>query len=871
MKDDRLTLPLSDFLQMQREQWGTNNFNVCEWLNHGQMVSLYLDYDDYTEDQITPQLEKQKLDMCMDTISSMFEGDANFLPERDVIVGFRHGWIQTKNANKISFRFFIPCYKLLLEDVPKLLAKQDTGKVFDRAPYSSLQKLNVPGACKGGGDTRTLELKDKSLADWCLAQRVREDAQLLEGFDKVNKINTKKRQAGTCQEPPVWEEAFKVLEDLFDNPRYISSRPESLTFTSDDKGLPCPLKCGHIHDSHNYWIRQNDDGSFYVKSYSDRCQGRRMGTQSIVDITPRPLPALTLLKGLSDFGLGSEGQAGLDCDDRQCNLVRQHLETCPTCASHHDSDIWYIYPIIKQCWSMRNSETRCTERLLPYLSNPHLESLQTDPCSDRDWAELFISEHKGEFLSDASTIYRFDGTRWETIADHKIQNLVQNWLTSLLNQLFTLLRYEETIQIQTKGSLPKQMKGYLDMYKAAQKYLGKESNTKNLLATLKRKLGDSDDALKMDKAEYLLGCDDCIVDLKTCTFRKGSPDDLVSMSVGYEAMGADDPDIATAVDDFMTKAYPLVEEKELVRRYFGYCLLGKHNEKVIMFLSDRRQGFNSKSTVMALLELTMGSYAIRTDASMYYKSDKVKSLDDHSAGLMAFEKKRLAMMEESSNTVALWEERVKEFNGGTATITGRGMYSGQMRSFSWITKSLLSANESKLPHFNVEDGALIERLITVPHRSRFVPGSDPLPDEPYTYRADPNIKDNFVAWRPYFLRWILDGLTSYHKQGFCNIPESCQAFKKELVAEKDVVQEFLLEALEEGEVDDFVKVKDLYAGFDEAYRTLQKDKKTRKTIKVFQASVERVLPNKFKARHYYYVNGKRHEATSVLTGHRSVI
>ena len=233
---------------------------------------------------------------------------------------------------------------------------------------------------------------------------------------------------------------------------------------------------------------------------------------------------------------------------------------------------------------------------------------------------------------------------------------------------------------------------------------------------------------------------------------------------------------------------------------------------------------------------------------------------------MGFEKKRIALIEECSNTVALWEERVKEFNGGGATITGRGMYSPEIKSFPWITTSILSANENKLPHFNVEDQALIERLVTVPHRSRFVPASSVLPEEPYTYRADTSIKDHFPAWRPYFLRWMLEGLRTYRREGFADIPESCQAFKRDLVAEKDVVKEFLNEAVEPGDEDDFVKMKELYSDFDEAYRSLQRDKKTKKNSKVFQSSVERLLPDAFRARFTYYTGGKRHEATSVVTG-----
>lgn len=85
------------------------------------------------------------------------------------------------------------------------------------------------------------------------------------------------------------------------------------------------------------------------------------------------------------------------------------------------------------------------------------------------------------------------------------------------------------------------------------------------------------------------------------------------------------------------------------------------------------------------------------------------------------------------------------------------------------------------------------------------------PDEPYSYKADPNLKQNFDKWRPYFLRWCLDGLKAYHAQGFTRIPASCTAFKEEIIAEKNVVAEFLKDAVEPGDPKDFVHVKELYS------------------------------------------------------------
>ena len=618
-------LAVNDFLDEQAHGWGRPDFNRFEFLAHDQVVTVYLDHDTWLPEPPTPRQVQTFLQICLDGLVTMFGMDPDFDLRRDVVVGHRHGFVPAKRQHKVSFRFWVPRYTILLQDHTALLRyfapTSATGDaLFDLAVYNRKQKLGIPGACKEPGDRRTLQLDDRSRAGEALAQVHRPGNVRLQGFEQgeVKPAGSAGREYDGLL-PLDWQDVSARLETAgFRHPRRLGVHLNSVYFTADNKGEDCPC-CPEVHDSQNWWVSSQEDGGLKVMSYSKRCRLMDLpNPQMPMDIVPvAATPQVRLLKGLRDFGIESDGSSSVDTDNRQCNLVRQHLETCPTCSGKHDSDLWYIYPIVQSCWSLRNSALNCTERLLPYFSNPHLDSLATNPGSDRDYAELFISEHRGIFLSDAVTIYRYNGVRWEVITGPRMQNFVQDWLTSLLKQLFLLVKHEEAMRQVFRGAPQKSLKPYDSMLTAAQRYLGKESNMKNLLQTLKRKLAATDDAFRMDAEPLLLGCDDCIVDLDACIFRPGTPDDLVSMSVGYSALDASDPHLVAAVDDFMVKAYPLAAERELIRKYFGYAMMGKHDEKLILFLSDRRQGYNAKSTVMALLEKTLGQYAIRTDAAIY--------------------------------------------------------------------------------------------------------------------------------------------------------------------------------------------------------------------------------------------------------------
>lgn len=163
--------------------------------------------------------------------------------------------------------------------------------------------------------------------------------------------------------------------------------------------------------------------------------------------------------------------------------------------------------------------------------------------------------------------------------------------------------------------------------------------------------------------------------------------------------------------------------------------------------------------------------------------------------------------------------------------------------------------------------ALVERIATVPHRSRFQ--NPPLPDEPYTYPVDTHIKDRFPEWRPYMLRWCLAGRVRYQHVGFTDMPEGCLAFKQTIMDEKDVVKEWLSMVVEEGDDKSYVKVCDLYAQFNSDNRAFQADKKTKKSAKMFERELHRCLGGgNFKERHQYRLPGKVMSANRVFMNYR---
>ncbi len=174
-----------------------------------------------------------------------------------------------------------------------------------------------------------------------------------------------------------------------------------------------------------------------------------------------------------------------------------------------------------------------------------------------------------------------------------------------------------------------------------------------------------------------------------------------------------------------------------------------------------------------------------------------------------------------------------------------------------------------MPHFNVEDQALVERLLTIPHRSRFFTGV--VSEEPYSFAADPGITRKFQVWAPYFLRWAMVGLQEYHARRFDDVPDSCKSFKRILVAEKDVIGEFLSLTVEaHDDAKNFVRLRELYDEFQGVNKGLQRDKRSHKSYNTFKsAALQHLTWGTYKAMHSFRKeDGRSTSASSVMIGYK---
>lgn len=831
------SVQLQEYLDFQQKQWGSTTYNDCEYLTGNTLGKPVFDFDNKMSQQPTPLQIATANDTCLQAINGMFAADPKFSLDR-VITAYRHGPLTPGSpyTHKLSFRFWVLGYKILLQDMKLLIAQcaaPEYQDLFDLSIYSARRLLAVVGGCKGNGDYRILDMDDRSQAVHCMTQHLEGDETLLDLAEAQTAVSTL-----TGTPPDNWDVLAAALTRAgFINPCYVSTREHSVNFRAGNLGGEC-VCCGLEHDN-QCWFAMQAGMYFKVKSYSSRC--RTMTIRATPDemceeiVLPSSLPPVC--QHLRDMGFSNNPIDGMMDDMTQCKIVRQHLQTCPICKISHISDKWYLESLVSECFTLRNSETACKARLMWFcgpeqratITNSHLQDIFLNPTSHSPYVELYLEEHKGNIISDdAGNLYEFNGVRWQHKMAQQVANSMQDWFKQLFDKFFDLFAHEDSI---TKNA--KQLDDIRKQTRRAHGHVLNEATIKQVMSTIKRKVHLENFNDKMDMQPMLIGFENGTFQLDTGVFREGRREDMISKSTGYDYQPRGGEDMLS-VESFMEAIYPVEEERSIASLYYGYCLLGDAPEKKMAFLTDgggKRTGYNGKTTVVKALHAALGDdYSIKGKEAFLYRNDSSsETANSHNAGDLVYKGKRVAYYEELSAVRHLADAKLKDLTGSCTTIQARGCHETKATSFEWTAKLLLCFNMANLPDLDYTDKSLLDRILVLHHRSKFCDNDKEYEEQqhiPYTFPADPDMKDKIQRWRPQLFHYFYQGLEKYFEVGFRQIPASCEEWKQKLMQTKDTVAQFVEDNLEKtGDKSDAVDTNSMYEMYKGIF-TQEKNKKT---------------------------------------------
>ena len=826
------------FRQRLRDKWGCHQ--LYELIKRkDQEVLPYFDRDDkislsvMTDPKQRDPILESNLQGCLGRLESFAK---EYLPpdfdfHKHLVSLKRHGELPGGKEFKVSFRFYILGCRVQMWKMKQMIKDLCQDDWWDTSPYhATSQKLGVPGGFKDiDNDKRLLDVFGNGDQEIMRAQAVSAVAQIVDvdwpliGADVVDVEETRSAKrikqddfSEGFAHPGPWEEVVVVLESVGFVGPYIAwkglSKPDSITFDSSNHGQGgCPC-CKQQHTRNNWYICKTSDRRYFIKNWSEKCSSMIIGApvtgpmESDVEeivVCNQTFPQARL----ADWGLTSPMESYMDdATGKQCWMVHQHLESCPSCAKQHVSDRWLIERMVESCYTFRNSEPSCKARGVfrkGRLGTPqeYIYQIVESPHSESPFVKLFLAKHGEHIISNGVSLYKFDNTIWRKMADNVAALAMQEFFEELLPALLALVHAEDhCVRPHNSQFKDKDVKYLRKQLCTAIGHTRSQTGINNLVKNMKIQAFVDQLEEEFDKNPNLLAFDDGVLDLRNSEFRPGRAEDMITKTVGYSFNKVAQATIAE-VEAFMERLYPVEEERHVAQLFGGYCMFGRHPEKVLLMLTDdggERSGHNGKSSFAKALAAALGPHAVKGKNPFLYKAEfNAETANSHNAGDLFYLGKRVAYWEELDPSRRLNDGKLKDLNGGCAMYNFRGCNMKEEFQAEWGCKMIMCFNRSNMPQLDFTDGALVDRLLVLQHRSRFIKSVEAYEEfqlVPNTFPAI-DLDDRLVEWRPAIARWLLAGHERWRQVGFTHLPQQCREFTEALVGEQDTVKVFADEHL----------------------------------------------------------------------------
>ena len=295
--------------------------------------------------------------------------------------------------------------------------------------------------------------------------------------------------------------------------------------------------------------------------------------------------------------------------------------------------------------------------------------------------------------------------------------------------------------------------------------LSSVSYRNNIMTEARHRFFDQSFMEKLDQNAYLLCFNNGVFDFKEKRFRKGLPEDCISLCTGIDYVEVDekrDAKIIAEIKDFMHKLFYV--DKELERYMWDHLassLLGvSSNQTFNMYYG--KEGANGKSKLTKLMAKVLGAY--KGDGSTaLITGDKVK-LGGTCTELLETKGVRYTVMQEPTKGEKLNEGMMKLLTSREDIIQVRGLYQSETVRFYPQFNLVICCNE--LLKIGSNDGGTWRRIRIVPFLCKFV--DEPVegdPNNPYQFKIDPTLEEKLDSWKEVFASMLVQRLCSLPDNG----------------------------------------------------------------------------------------------------------
>jgi len=317
--------------------------------------------------------------------------------------------------------------------------------------------------------------------------------------------------------------------------------------------------------------------------------------------------------------------------------------------------------------------------------------------------------------------------------------------------------------------------------------LSRTGDKKNIMTEAKELFYDGTFMNKLDTNPYLLCFKNGVVDFKEKCFRDGRPEDFISMStnINYKPLDLiNDKEIIDSCTDFLHKLFPEEELYNYMYDHLASTLIGtSSNQTFNMYIG---KGRNGKSALVGLMVKVLGEYQCVVASTMITEGRaKVGSV---SPEVLQLKGKRYGVIQEPSPGEKINVGVMKQLTSGNDAIQARGLYKSEATTFIPQMKLVLCSNYMMKVESN--DYGTWRRIRVVPYKSKFDenPVTDD-PENPYQYKLDPKIDENFDNWKEIFAAMLVQRV--FETNGIVKDCPIVLAASNEYRASQDYIAEYI--------------------------------------------------------------------------------
>lgn len=375
-------------------------------------------------------------------------------------------------------------------------------------------------------------------------------------------------------------------------------------------------------------------------------------------------------------------------------------------------------------------------------------------CGDTDIAKVLYELYKHNFVCvsiKGNVWYQYENHRWKEVdSGTTLRKAISEQLRDLYNQkTFTAMQsmIVNGDNQENQGSDEPAKRRSIRILNICQRL--SDSNGKDkIMKEAKELFYDGTFLSKLDTNPYLLCFKNGVVDFKEKVFRKGHPEDNVSMCTNIDYIPLN-PSIhqklMDEINDFMNKLFPEPDLCQYMWDHLASTLIGTAtNQTFNMYIGI---GQNGKSVLVNLMEMVLGDY--KGDVPLTLVTEKRGKVGGLTPEIVELKGIRYAVMQEPSKGDKINEGIMKALTSGKDRLQGRAPYMPQTITFLPQFKLVVTCNV--FMEIKSNDHGTWRRIRAVPFKSLFTKNPvDNDKEKPFQFLLDEYIDEKFDSWKEVF-------------------------------------------------------------------------------------------------------------------------